>query len=787
MDNFDGLAGYSLAWFFRSLGRAILLLQLMLCPLLFLHETLDVFEFNKVLLLILVATVSGALVLSSLITRWLRHDCIRQDLRELWRDPIAIGMVFLWISSVLSTVFSINPHTSIHGVHGSDSGLVTMSAYLLLFFAIRAFFTSMSEAQRLLAGSMIAAAMAASYALIQVARMDPIPWERISNVGEYVRPFATLGHPNQLAAFLVMVFPLIGLIAVKAVRENRRVSLLFCWLLSGLFLVVILATISRGAWLALACTSVVGLGFAVVLGQGRRAAAGYAGIMMLSAFGFLAVTGYLSGGPSLRMSFIERVQRLGDSASRLHIWRSAIAVFQDSPVVGCGLDAFPLAFHQKRTVEFWQTEWNAVPLRTHNEAIQLLATQGVIGASAGIFLLLGIAWTAVCTWRRQSTEGRWLLALVITGMLGFLVQNCFNFTVAATGSLFVAYAAVLSRLARTDRKSAADVEPATGYWWFIATLLIANVLAASLLVHNLNAVSTSPLISWVVIAVVASTGGLTTIVVAIVLRPERYAEISAQAVAEQARNTSNRVRIGPSIVLHFGLGAGCVAFILAWVVTPWQASCACRRGDLRLRQDLASARKEYQRAVALEPSSDYYWSRLGAAEHASAKAGPNVEVQVASLRQAQQSFMTASRIVPINSYYHLGLGRILTELARRRAATPDEAFAEYDSALSLDANNAYYYADASNAALSLQDAARAIVYAQRGLKLYPNFGLLRAHLGYAAMMEQRWSDAVAILAKAASDEWHGEEIYRQFAVQMLERAQTEMASRAHAQARSIPN
>ena len=74
-------------------------------------------------------------------------------------------------------------------------------AYAILFLATRSLVTTFADAQRLILASVIAAAVAATYALVQVVGLDPILYGRTSGLAGLVRPFATMGHPNFLSAF----------------------------------------------------------------------------------------------------------------------------------------------------------------------------------------------------------------------------------------------------------------------------------------------------------------------------------------------------------------------------------------------------------------------------------------------------------------------------------------------------------------------------------------------------------------------------------------------------------
>src|SRR5262249_23728162 len=154
-----------------AVGRWLLLVHLVLAPLIFSTATLEVAEYPKVTLLQGVALLLGALGLSA----WTRDP--RTWLRRasgLLRDPLAVGVLLFFGPAVISTITSISPLTSFRGEHENYAGLTTIGAYAILFFATRALCRHGADSQRLLAASVVAAAVAATHALLQMAGLDPI-------------------------------------------------------------------------------------------------------------------------------------------------------------------------------------------------------------------------------------------------------------------------------------------------------------------------------------------------------------------------------------------------------------------------------------------------------------------------------------------------------------------------------------------------------------------------------------------------------------------------------------
>ena len=227
--------------------------------------------------------------------------------------------------------------------------------------------------------------------------------------------------------------------------------------------------------------------------------------------------------------------------------------------------------------------------------------------------------------------------------------------------------------------------------------------------------------------------------------------------------------------------AGAVLLVVV-VLRPLAAAWAAQQGVLLTPTQPAPAVERLQRAIALDPVTELYWVKLGTAAHAQARLTPEAGARARALDQARMAYARALRLVPANSYNHANLGRVLADLAEGGGAA---AFAQFDRALAMDPNNAYFYADAVNAALTVGDLERARDYVTRGAALYPRFGVLRAQVGYVALAARRPAEAVEPLRQALVADWHGADDARALAASNLAAAYLQIGrpADAHAAAR----
>jgi hypothetical protein len=243
--------------------------------------------------------------------------------------------------------------------------------------------------------------------------------------------------------------------------------------------VAIAVAVSRGAWLALAAAVAVLLAGALA-GRERRAAVALAGVAGGAALAVGALALALPRGGVVLGALGQRARHFADAGGRQHIWQAAWDLFRDHPLVGTGLDSFQIAFADKRTAAYWTIEWNASPTRAHNEALNLLATQGLLGAVAVAVFTVGVLLAARRAWRAGGD--RLLVVALAAGLAAFYVQDLFSFTVAGCGTLAVTLAALLSRLA----EGGGDPPAWDGTEWLAGALVAGALIAGAVFALNLS-------------------------------------------------------------------------------------------------------------------------------------------------------------------------------------------------------------------------------------------------------------------------------------------------------------
>jgi len=98
-----------------------------LVPFAFTNDTSELFEFNKLWITFIITIVIG--------TAWITKMIAKKQFR-IQRTPLDIPIALFLISEIISTVLSLDPHTSIWGYYSRfNGGLLSIFSYVFLYFA----------------------------------------------------------------------------------------------------------------------------------------------------------------------------------------------------------------------------------------------------------------------------------------------------------------------------------------------------------------------------------------------------------------------------------------------------------------------------------------------------------------------------------------------------------------------------------------------------------------------------------------------------------------------------
>jgi len=606
----------------RLTYEAILIALLALVPIVFWRGAYDSFEVPKTSLLATGALLIGACALAGELSRmsalgpagWSRllGGRLRSAAR---RDPLGAAILLYLASATASTFTSPNPMLSFLGAADSNAGLTTALSTATVYYVSRSLGGSQKSLRRIALAATAAAALAAGYALVQLAGRDPLIWSGTATFGGKLRVFGTLAHPNLLGAYLGMCLPLIAWLAA---RTNSILGRAACVLIAAASISIIAATLSRAAWMGVAASGGVCLFFRMKARHQTRESsdsslrprANRTLAVSAAALILVAAPAILLARSPLGPLFLARMRSIASldapsTQSRLQIWGASLRMAADKPVLGVGLEAFELAYPAYRTAESWRVEWGGAPTKAHDEAMDIVATQGALGGVAALLVVLlaaRAAWRATHNTRPAIRAG----AVSATAALaGFAVQDLAGFTVAALGTLAAALAGWLS--------AAGEDAPAKG-----PTVPLLSARGWALVSGFLAAFAFVPL----------------------VLSPWRAATDRQTALQSQPASSSRNEALARG-----GALAPWDAYFPARLARSLLTQASAESDPSLRRALLLRSRIEAEKAIRIEPQNGIHYSRLGHILGEQAR----LEPPQAKLSEMQVAFSKASARDPVNS------------------------------------------------------------------------------------------------------------------------------------------
>ncbi len=738
-----------------GLMRALLFIHLLVSPLIFSTRTLDSFEYPKVIAL----TVTALLLLGGATASWVQRFLQKKEgghgvgrTEPFFREWTSLGVLLFFFSAFCSTLFSMNRPTSFYGEHEVFAGLITMASYTILFFGTRSLCRDENTCKTLLVAVVFGVVGVVIYGVAQVTGLDPFTWKSTALFSTVTRIFGTMGHPNHLAAYLTMGFPIVCVFRMGAFKKRSFLTG-FALLITELFAAaLVVLSLSRGGWVAMVVMLLAfGIGLTSV-GERKKILLGalFPWIigLILGVFTLSIISSIDSGeaGPLKQpVPFIQktdeepvhlvwsRIKQMGISdlteGTRWPIWTAAFNMFLDHPLFGVGLDCFHLAYMQYRTTDQWVAEWGSTPAKAHNEALHILATQGGVGFVAFLIMTTGLLSTFVRATRRYvpvSMElptdkaaglvnswcsflpDRHLPIALFAGTLGFYMQNLTNFTVVACGTLFMTFAALLTNLGESLSVQAVEQTP-----------------------------------------------------------PERsFLPVFSRISFFQKG-------------IHFIIWVLTGIAIYSYAYLPYRANILFRSGHKALSRNPVHATLVLKEAIAIDPTKNDYYRYLGVAYRKAASNTSDISLRKKFFTWGRAAHERAIDLVPTDVYNWLAFAEFLDAMAQESPplATKEEVYHAIGQAFKLDPNNGDIYPIATDIAIAFGDRANAVQWASEGASLYPNFALPHAQLGTIALLDsimflnsnlpdkakKRARDAMDYMERSLLMFWNDNKISRQVA------------------------
>lgn len=424
-------------------------------PLIFSSHNSELFEVPKMLIVYGLSTIVLTLTLLKFV--------LDKKIVLPKNTVVYIFLIFLAFQT-LSTIFSIDPFTSVFGYPTRlNGGLFSQLAYFIIFVCAlinlnKATWQSQREASEMLIAISVIGAFAVSLwgipshfgwdptCFILTNKLTSACWQ--AEFQPTLRIFATLGQPNWLASYLVLVFPLS--LVLLLLNRAKRSRIIFGFASAAIFL-ALLFTNSRagiaGAVLAIAV-------FTTLLGKN------YLLKNIKIVIPLIVVIAIIFAG--FGSTLVTRVKELQSgkaaggtetSVIRLIVWQGALDIFKNHPLLGTGPETFAYAYQKVRPIAHNNTtEWDFFYNKAHNEFLNYLANTGILGTLGYLSLLYFVLLRLYKTSKDADRQTQLIAKGTIAGILGYQLTILFGFSVVATQTIMYLLAATALALGKLNFK-----------------------------------------------------------------------------------------------------------------------------------------------------------------------------------------------------------------------------------------------------------------------------------------------------------------------------------------------
>jgi len=434
-------------------------------PLIMTSITSELFEFNKMLFIYLITTLT--------LFFWLVKMVVANKI-IIKKTFFDIPILIFFLSQLLSTLFSVDRHTSIFGYYGRfNGGLLSTVSYIILYYAFVSNYQDFSEnflsrlLKTIVSGSLIVILWGLPgrfgydfSCFVFAGQLNNNCWTNQFRPAE--RLFSTLGQPNWLGAYLAVCF-FIGIYFFFKTKDTKY------WILNTIYLllnfITLLFTRSRSSLMA------TGVGFLLFIFLALLISSkNIKKILTLGLLMFFSIVIFKTGIPQVDKFFDWRslkkeiktvsqtetkqpVQTINSDITesgdiRRIVWKGALELGKQYPIFGTGVETFAYAYYFVRPKDHNLTsEWDYLYNKAHNEYLNYLATTGFIGLISYLIMIGTVLYFLISNIKdqrskTQSKDQKLLYISLLGAYLSILITNFFGFSITVVNLFFYLIPAV---------------------------------------------------------------------------------------------------------------------------------------------------------------------------------------------------------------------------------------------------------------------------------------------------------------------------------------------------------
>ncbi len=361
------------------------------------------------------------------------------------KNKLNIFLIFFIISQVISTLVSVDPHTSIFGYYSRiNGGLISIISFSILFFILPVY-SNKKFIYHFIDISLLSAFLVSIYAIAQHFGIDNNKW--IQDVQN--RVFSSFGQPNWLAAYLSLLLP-ISLYKNISEYSKNNIKNIFNILITISLYISILYTKSKSGIIATIISLIIFLVIYIFINKKEiiKKLFSHTNITLIIIFSFFIFSTLLTKNPISQKLFPEKnnISTIIDDQQsnalnllitpsqdiRKIVWQGTFKLWKKFPIFGTGVETFAYSYYWTRPASHNLTsEWDFLYNKAHNEYLNYLSTTGIIGITTYLLFII------FCFIKIISSSANSLLKIsLITSLISILITNFAGFSVAIISLYF---------------------------------------------------------------------------------------------------------------------------------------------------------------------------------------------------------------------------------------------------------------------------------------------------------------------------------------------------------------
>jgi len=368
-------------------------------------------------------------------------------------DKKLVIAIFIFFSAlILSTIFSIDPNTSIYGTYWRQQGLITNLYYFLFFPLLIINIKDRKQVEKIISVLLLSSFFVSLIGVLGWFKIDPLSLMN-KNIS---RAVSTIGQPVFLGNFLVLTI----FLAIYKIKISSNFWFKFLYFICLLFqFFCLIFTYSRGAWLAFFIGILCLLFFHIYFNKKKLFFPIFVSLVVcLIIFVSYGIYTFGSVKALKELSIKNRIESYfsykTDSASlRIKYWTAALDLIKSNPLLGYGLE-------NQRTIflKYYDRDWmvyediNSYVDRAHNEYLDFILTSGLVGLFAFYWFFYLLSKQAL-VYVNSNGKNKELISIIMLSLIAYLVSLFFSFSTTETSIIFWLYVALLYLLINDFKKN----------------------------------------------------------------------------------------------------------------------------------------------------------------------------------------------------------------------------------------------------------------------------------------------------------------------------------------------